>query len=88
MLRRGSSRCTQSRAQNHGNFPVPARHVVRFRGLVHHLIHGQGEKVAEHNVDDWTQACHRRTDSDPRKACFRDRRIENSFAAKFLDQAR
>ena len=65
---------------------MPARHVVGFRSLIHHLVHGQGEKVTKHDIDDWTQAGHRRTYSDARETRFGDGRIEHPFAAKLLHQ--
>ena len=44
MLRRGTPRRAQRRAQDHGHFPVAAGHVVDLGGLVHHLVHDQRQK--------------------------------------------
>ena len=84
MLRGRAPRCSQSGAHHHGHSPVPARHVVGFRRLVDHLIHGKGDEVAKHDVDDGTQAGHRRADSDSRETSFGDRRVHHALRAKFF----
>ena len=60
---------------------------MRFGGLVHHLIHGQREEVAEHDVDDRAQAGHGRADADSGEAGFGDRRVEHALGAEFFHEA-
>ena len=45
-------------AQHHRNFPFSARHVMNFRRLIHHLIHGQCDEVAKHDIYHRTHSRH------------------------------
>ena len=65
---------------------MPARHVVSFGGLVHHLIHGQRQEIAEHDVDHGSQARHRSAHANSGKASFGNWRIDYSFGAEFFYQ--
>ncbi len=67
---------------------MAARHVVSFGRLVHHLIHGQGQEIAKHDIDNRTQPGHRRADTDSREACFGDGCVEDSLRSEFFDQTR
>ena len=87
MLRGRAPGRAQRGAHHHGNIPVPARHVVYFGGLVHHLIHGQGQEVAEHDVDHRAQARHGRADANSSKAGFRNRRVDHALGAEFFHQS-
>ena len=86
MLRRGTARGAQRRAQHHRHFELAARHVVNLRGLVDHLIHGQRNKIAEHDVDHRPHAGHRRADADTGNAGFRNRRVDDALGAELFHQ--
>src|SRR6516162_7171764 len=81
---RGAERC----AQHHGYFPVAAGHVMSFRGLVHHLVHREGQEVAEHDVDHRTETGHGSADSDTSKAGFGNWGIHDALATEFFDESR
>ena len=87
MLRGRAAGCAQRGAHHHGDAPVAAGHVVRFGGLVDHLIHGEGEEVAEHDVDDGAQAGHGGADADAGESGFGDGSIDDALGAEFFDQA-
>ena len=74
-------------AQHHRHFELAAGHVVNLRRLIDQLVHRQGDKIAEHDVDDRTHAGHRRADTDTGDAGFGDRRVDDAFGAEFFDQA-
>ena len=86
VLRGRTARRAQGRAQHHGHFPLAARHVVDFGRLVDHLVHGQGDEVAEHDVHDGPQAGHGRADGDAGKARLGNRRIQHALGAELLHQ--
>jgi len=67
---------------------MAAGHVVNFRSLVHHLVHGERDEIAKHDVDDWTQSRHRGTDCHARETSLGDRRINHSRRAEFFHQSR
>src|SRR6266852_5598246 len=54
----------QRGAKDDGHLDLAAGHVVHLGGLVHHLVHGQRDEVAEHHVDDRPHAGHRRPHTD------------------------
>ncbi len=88
MLRGGTACGTERRPQDHRHFELPARHVVNLRRLIDHLVHRQGDKIAEHDVDHRAHAGHRRADADAGDARFRNRRIDHTLGAEFLHQPR
>jgi hypothetical protein len=55
-----------------------------FGGLIHHLIHRQGEEVAEHDVDDRAHAGHRGAYPYTRETGFGDGRVDYPVRAKFF----
>jgi hypothetical protein len=59
---------------------------MRLGGLVDHLVHGQGDEVAEHHVDHGPHARHRRTDADAGVAGLRDGRVDDPLRAELLHQ--
>ena len=58
-----------------------------FGGLVHHLIHGEPDEIAEHDVDHRAHAGHRGAYGDTSEARFRDRRVEHALGAEFVHQS-
>ena len=56
-------------------------------GLVHHLVHGQRDEVAEHDVDHGTHSRHGRAHSEPSEAGFRNWGVQHPVFAKFFQQA-
>src|SRR6202049_905770 len=59
---------------------------MNFGGLIDHLVHGQRNEIAEHDIDDRTKAGHGCTDSNASKASFGNWGIHYSLGAKFLHQ--
>ena len=60
---------------------------MSFGGLVHHLVHGEGDEVAEHNVDYGTQAGHGGADRDAGESGFGNGSIDDALGAEFFHQA-
>ncbi len=87
MLRGRPARGAQRGPHHHGDLPLAARHVVNFGRLVHHLVHGQPDKIAEHDIDHRPHACHRRAHRQPGKSGFRDGRIDHPFGPELFHQA-
>src|SRR5713226_8130087 len=69
------ARRPQRRAEDDGHLELAARHVVHLGGLVHHLVHGQRDEVAEHHVDDRPHAGHGGAHADAGIAGLGDRRV-------------
>src|SRR5882724_5959533 len=87
VLCRRASRRTQRRPQHHWYFPRSARHVMYFRRLVHHLVHRQRQKIAEHDVDHRPHSRHRRANTHSRESRLRNRRVNHALRAEFFHQA-
>jgi hypothetical protein len=87
MLRGRTARRSHRGAHHHRHLPLSARHVMDFGGLVHHLVHGQRDEVAEHDVDHRTHSGHRRAHGKPGEARFGNRRIEHALFAELFEQA-
>src|SRR5947209_19472310 len=60
---------------------------MSFGGLVHHLVHGQGDEVAKHDVNHGTKTGHRSAHGDAGESSFRNRSIDNPFGAELFDQS-
>ncbi len=58
-----------------------------FGRLVHHLVHGEREEVAEHDVHHRTQTGHRGAHGNAGEAGFGDGRIDHAPGAELLHQA-
>ena len=61
---------------------------MRLRCLVHHLIHGQRQEIAKHDVDDRPQSSHGGANSNACEAGLGDRRIEDALSAEFFHESR
>ena len=57
-----------------------------FGGLVDHLVHGERQEIAEHDVDDRAQARHRGADANAGEAGFGNRSVEHALGAEFFHQ--
>src|ERR1700676_126967 len=88
MLRRRPPRRSQRRPQHHRHFPRSARHVVDLRRLIHHLVHRQRQKIAEHDIHHRPHSRHRRPNTHARKSRFRNRRVNHPLGSKLFHQAR
>src|SRR5437588_381713 len=66
---------------------MTARHVMNLGGLIHHLVHGQGEEVAKHDIDDGAHAGHRRADGHAGEAGFGDRGVDHAVPAELFHQS-
>ena len=86
MLRRRAAPRAHRRAQDHRHFELAAGHVVNLGRLIDHLVHGQRDEIAEHDVHHRAHAGHRRADASPAMPGFGDRRIDDALGAKFLHQ--
>ena len=87
VLRGRAARRAQRGAHHHRHFPLSARHVVDFGGLIHHLVHGEADEIAEHDVDHRTHAGHRGAHGDAGESGFGNRRVEHALGAEFFHQA-
>src|SRR5450755_1925267 len=58
-----------------------------FGGLIDHLVHGQCDEVAEHDVDYRTQSGHGGTYGESGETGFGDWRVEHAVFAEFFQQA-
>ena len=56
-------------------------------GLIHHLVHREGQEVAEHDVDHRAHAGHRRADTYAGETSFGDGRIDDAVGAEFFDES-
>ena len=61
---------------------------MNFGGLVDHLVHGQSDEVAEHDVDDRPHAGHGRAYGESGESGFGNRRVEHAVFAEFFQQVR
>src|SRR5438552_5284430 len=59
---------------------------MNFGGLINHLVHGQRDEIAEHDVDDGSKPGHGCPDSNASKASFGNWSIHYPLGAKFLHQ--
>src|ERR1700722_2570637 len=59
---------------------------MNFGGLVDHLVHGQGNEVAKHDVDYRTHSGHGRANGKSGEAGFGNWSIEDALFAEFLEQ--
>ena len=50
------------------------------------MINGLHGEVEGHELDDWTQASHRRPGTDPGKAVFGDRGIDDPARTELVEQ--
>ena len=81
-----AARRAQVGAEDDGHLELAAGHVVHLGGLVGDLVHGQGQEIAEHDVDHRPHAGHGGADADAGKAGFGDRRVDHAGRAELLDQ--
>ena len=88
MLRSGAARGSERCAQHERHLEFPPGHVVSLGRLIHHLVHRQGDEVAEHDVDDRTHARDGRAYANPGKAGLRYGCINHPAGTKLLDEAR
>jgi hypothetical protein len=88
MLRRGTPRGAQRSAQHHGYLPLSAGHVVNLGGLIHHLVHHEGQEVTEHDVDHRAHSGHRGAHANARKSGLGNGRVDHAAGAKFFYQSR
>jgi hypothetical protein len=61
---------------------------MNFSGLVHHLVHGEGDEISEHDVHDRAQSGHGSAYANSREARLGDGRVEHALGSKFLNQSR
>ena len=87
MLRGRAARGAQRGSHHQRRFPLAARHVMNLGGLVHHLVHGEPDEIAEHDVDHRTHAGHRGAHGNAGEAGFRNRRVEHALGAELFHQA-
>ena len=59
-----------------------------FRRLINQLVHRQGNKIAEHDVDHRAHAGHGSANANTGNASLGDRRIDHAFRAEFFHQSR
>ena len=86
VLRRNLKRRAARTTKNDRNIELTARHVKHLGGGVDDLIGGKDREVESHELDDRSQPGHRRADAEPGEAKLSDRRIDNSLAAKLVEQ--
>ena len=73
-------------AKRNGNVELPARHQEHVRRVVHHLIERYERETERHELDDRSQADHRRADPQPGETVFADRRVDDSSRPKPFQQ--
>jgi hypothetical protein len=66
---------------------LAGEHVVDVRGVVDDLVEREQREVDRHQLDDRTQAGHRRTDADADDRVLGDRRVADALLAELLEQA-
>ena len=62
-------------------------HVAHFGGIVDQLVSAQGDKVGEHQFNDWLVAHHRGANAASHDGRFRQGRVRILLRAKFGQQA-
>ena len=71
-------------AHGERNFQLPAGHVVQLRGVIDQLIHRQGDKVDEHDLDNGSEAGGCRADGETHDGGFADRCVDHAVGAEAL----
>ena len=60
---------------------------MQFRGMVDQLIHRQGDKVDEHDLDNGSEPRRCRADSETHDRAFADRRVDHPIRAKLFSES-
>ena len=87
MLRTDARRRAVGTAEHDRAAHLAARHVIGLGRRVDDVIDRLQREVEGHELDDRTEATHRRARTDTGKAVFGDRRVDDATLAEFLEQA-
>ena len=73
-------------AKGDWNIKLPARHREHVRRVVYDLVESDERETERHELDNRPQANHGCAHSKPGKTVFTDRRIDDAFRAKAIEQ--
>jgi hypothetical protein len=65
---------------------LPAGHIQHLGGVVDDLVGGEDREIECHELDNWPQSGHRRSDTDRGKTKFGDRGVDDSLVAELLPE--
>ena len=87
VLRRQLQRGAVGTAKHDRDVELAARHVEHLRRGIEHLVEREHGEVPRHELDDRTQADHRRADAHAGESELGDRRVDDAHLAEFLEQS-
>src|SRR5947207_15884423 len=87
MLRRNLVSRAARTAKDNRNLELAGRHIKHFGRGVNDLIGGQDREIECHELDNRTQADHRRAYTQTGKTKFSDRRVNNPLGTVFLQES-
>ena len=74
-------------AKSNRDIELSAGHREHVRRVVHDLIERHERETKRHELNDRPQADHCRADSQPGKSVLADRRVDDAFGPKTLEQS-
>src|SRR5947207_3499695 len=74
-------------AKSNWNIELPTRHREHVWRIVDYLIEGNQGKTKRHELNNWPQPDHCRTDSHSRKTVFADRGIDDPSRSEAIEQS-
>ena len=85
MLTRRPGAAARGGPEHHGHLGLAAEHVAHLGGLVHQLIHTDGDEVGELDFGHGTHSGNRRADGRPHDGRLADGSVPNALGPEFLD---